>query len=116
MPRLKELIESLEELHHKIGEEGTTPENIDLSFDSFQRLIDKSLVLVSQAFSQKLVVPDFPDFCTHLKDIFRRCRSNTKVWIDIILILTILKPWYDLMFCNIIIYKHREKLRIIFHS
>ena len=78
-PRLKELIDDLEELHDKIGEEGTTPENIDLSFDAFQRLIDKTLVLVSQAFSQKLVVPDFPDFCTQLKDIYRRCRSNNKV-------------------------------------
>ena len=84
--RLKPLIESLEELHDKIGEEGTTPDNIDLSFDSidlsfdsFQRVIGKVLVLVSQAFSQKLVVPEFPDFCTHLKDIYRRCRSNNKV-------------------------------------
>ena len=78
-PRLKELIEGLEELHDKIGEEGTTPENIDLSFDSFHRLIEKNLVLISQAFSQKLVVPEFLDFCTHLKDIYRRCRNNHKV-------------------------------------
>ena len=77
--RLKELIEGLEELHSKIGEEGTTPENIDLSFDSFHRLIEKNLVLISQEFSQKLVVPEFLDFCTHLKDIYRRCRNNHKV-------------------------------------
>ena len=78
-PRLKELMDGLKELHDKIGEEGTTPENINLSMESFQRLIEKNLVLISQAFSQKLVVPDFLDFCTHLKDIFRRCRSNNKV-------------------------------------
>ena len=63
-PRLKELIDGLEELHSKIGDEGTTPENIDLTFDSFQRLIEKNLVLISQAFSQKLIVPDFLDYCT----------------------------------------------------
>jgi hypothetical protein len=78
-PRLKELVDGLEELHCKIGDEGTTPENIDLSFDSFQRLIEKNLVLITQAFTQKLIVPDFLDFCTHLKDIYRRCKNNNKV-------------------------------------
>ena len=81
-PRLADLVQNLEELHDKIGEEGTTPENIDLSFDSFQRLIDKTLVLISQAFSQKLVIPDFGDFSIHLKDIYRRCKSNNKVYAE----------------------------------
>ena len=56
-----------------------TPENIDLYFDSFERLIDKNRVLLSQAFSQKLIVPDFAHFSTHLKDIYERCRNNNKV-------------------------------------
>ena len=78
-PRLQELIDALEELHSKIGEEGTTPENIDLPFESFQRLIEQNLVLISQAFSHKLIIPDFLDFCTHVKDIYRRCKNNKKV-------------------------------------
>ena len=79
-PRLQELIDALEELHSKIGEEGTTPENIDLPFESFQRLIEQNLVLISQAFSHKLIIPDFLDFCTHVKDIYRRCKNNKKVF------------------------------------
>ena len=78
-PRLEELMDSLEELHSKIGEEGTTSENIDLPFESFQRLIEQNLVLISQAFSHKLIIPDFTDFCTHVKDIYRRCKNNKKV-------------------------------------
>ena len=78
-PRFKCLMKTLDELHEEIGEEGKTSENIDLSFDSFQKLTEKNIVLLSQAFSQRLIVPDFTDFCAHLREIYRRCRDNNKV-------------------------------------
>lgn len=78
-PRLQELISGLQELHSHIGDEGTTPESMELTFESFRKLIDPNLVLISQAFSQKLVIPDFLEFCSHLKDIFRRCKQNGDV-------------------------------------
>ena len=97
-PRLFELMDALEELHNKIGEEGTTPENIDLPFESFQRLIEQNLVLISQAFSHKLIIPDFTDFCTHVKDIYRRCRNNNKVFcfvekVIFLLLQTFVQPY-----------------------
>ena len=76
-PRLFELMDALEELHNKIGEEGTTPENIDLPFESFQRLIEQNLVLISQAFSHKLIIPDFTDFCTFYFPFTLQDRRNT---------------------------------------
>ena len=81
-PRLKELMEELEELKTEIGEEGSPPESINLDFDLFQRFIDKNLVLVCQALSQKLVIPDFEDFGSHLTEIYRNCRNNQKVQIQ----------------------------------
>ena len=79
--RLKELMEELEELKVEIGEEGSPPESINLDFELFKRFIDKNLVLICQALSQKLVVPDFTDFCSRLRDIFKLCRNNQKVQI-----------------------------------
>ena len=79
-PRFKCLMKTLDELHEEIGEEGKTSENIDLSFDSFQKLTEKNIVLLSQAFSQRLIVPDFTEFCAHLREIYRRCRDNNKVF------------------------------------
>ena len=75
-PRLQELLNGLQELHLQIGDEGTTPDSMELPFESFRKLIDPNLVLISQAFSQKLIIPDFLEFCSHLKDIFRRCKQN----------------------------------------
>jgi hypothetical protein len=31
---------------------------------------------MSQALSRKLVIPEFPEFCAHLKGIFQRCAKN----------------------------------------
>ena len=79
-PRLKELMAELGELKSEIGQKCV--ENNNLPFDLFQRLADKNLVLVSQALSQKLVLPDFADFCTRLKEIFANCQGNNKVRIQ----------------------------------
>ena len=78
-PRLKELIQGLKELHRNTGDKEWRYENIDVDFDTFQKLIEKNLVLISQVFSQKLVIPDFVNFCAYLTDIFGRCQQNTKV-------------------------------------
>ena len=81
-PRLKELMEELEELQSVIGQKETPIENNNLPFDLFQRLVDKNLVLLSQALRKKLAVPEFEDFCTRLREIFTNCRSNNKVQIQ----------------------------------
>ena len=88
-PRLQELMKGLQELHLQIGDEGTTPESMELPFESFRKLIDPNLVLLSQAFSQKLIIPDFLEFCSHLKDIFRRCKQNAEVSYVIFTILMV---------------------------
>ena len=75
-------MEELKKLKSEIGQRGTPLENINLPFDLFQRLVDKNLVLVSQALRKKLAVPDFGDFCTRLREIFTNCRSNNKVQIQ----------------------------------
>lgn len=81
-PRLKELMEELEKLKSETGQKGIPLENINLQFDLFQRLIDKNLVLVSLALRGDLVMPDFEDFCTRLREIFTNCQSNNEVQIQ----------------------------------
>lgn len=81
-PRLSDFMRGLEQMHRQIGTEGTVPENVDVDFDEFQGLVqDKNLMLILQAFCRKLVIPDFPDFCRQLDEIFEDCSpmSNGKV-------------------------------------
>ena len=54
-------------------------QNLALAYESFQRLIDKNIILVSETLSQRLAVPDFAEFCTELEEIYERCRNNDKV-------------------------------------
>jgi hypothetical protein len=42
----------------------------------FRRLVGENIILMSQALSRKLVIPEFPEFCAHLKGIFQRCAKN----------------------------------------
>ena len=42
----------------------------------FFRLVGENIILMSQALSRKLVIPEFPEFCGHLKGIFQRCAMN----------------------------------------
>jgi hypothetical protein len=40
------------------------------------RLVGENIILMSQALSRKLVIPEFPEFCSQLKGIFQRCAQN----------------------------------------
>lgn len=75
-PRLSNLMTSLKTLHAQVGEEGTLPENINLDFKTFSKLIDENLVIITQVLNKKLVIPEFPEFTSLLKEMFDSCKKN----------------------------------------
>jgi len=42
----------------------------------FLRLVGENIMLMSQALSRKLVIPEFPEFCERLKHVFYKCKKN----------------------------------------
>lgn len=40
------------------------------------RLVGENIILMSQALSRKLVIPEFPEFCERLKHVFFKCKKN----------------------------------------
>ena len=42
----------------------------------FFRLCEDNIVMISQIFRNKLIVPEFEPFCEHIKHIFDDCTPN----------------------------------------
>ena len=40
------------------------------------RLIGENVVFLSQVFQNKMVIPEFEDFCGQITEIFESCREN----------------------------------------
>ena len=40
------------------------------------RLIGENVVFLSQVFQNKMVIPEFEDFCGQITEIFESCRQN----------------------------------------
>ena len=49
-----------------------------MPFDNLQPPIKRNIAVMSQSFNLDFIIPDFYDFCTHLKEIFERCRNNNE--------------------------------------
>jgi hypothetical protein len=66
--------QNINEHHEKLGHDGTLPDAMNVDFDTFQRLADEHIIIMSQIFGRKQVIPEFEDFCKHIREIFLHCK------------------------------------------
>lgn len=76
-PRLMDLLTNLKNVHVKSRSEGSSLESLKLDMSTFQEVISPDINLISSAFRQQFVIPDFPSFSKEIEEIYWKCKSNT---------------------------------------
>ncbi|KAM8857898.1 glutaminase kidney isoform, mitochondrial isoform 3-T3 [Synchiropus picturatus] len=74
-PRLKECMETLKETLKK------TPDGVTLDRHLFKKCVQSNIVLLTQAFRKKFVIPDFQSFTSHIDELYEsaKCLSDGQV-------------------------------------
>jgi len=74
--RLKQMMENLDTYNTLHGEEYSKLDSLNVTMETLQRLAEPNIILVTQALKNKMIIPEFQQFCQRLKDIFLRCQDN----------------------------------------
>uniref|UniRef100_A0A665W5R5 glutaminase n=1 Tax=Echeneis naucrates TaxID=173247 RepID=A0A665W5R5_ECHNA len=68
-PRLKDCMETLKETLKK------TSDGVTLDRHLFKRCVQSSIVLLTQAFRKKFVIPDFQSFTSHIDELYENAKN-----------------------------------------
>ncbi|XP_054644289.1 glutaminase kidney isoform, mitochondrial isoform X3 [Dunckerocampus dactyliophorus] len=68
-PRLKECMETLKETLK------TTPDGVTLDKHLFKKCVQHNIVLLTQAFRKKFVIPDFQSFTSHIDELYESAKN-----------------------------------------
>ncbi|CAG5865974.1 unnamed protein product [Menidia menidia] len=70
-PRLKECMDSLKESLKR------TPDGVTLDRHLFKKCVQSNIVLLTQAFRKKFVIPDFQSFTSHIDELYENAKKLT---------------------------------------
>ncbi|XP_037542766.1 glutaminase kidney isoform, mitochondrial isoform X1 [Nematolebias whitei] len=70
-PRLKECMETLKQTLKK------TPDGVTLDRHLFKKCVQSNIVLLTQAFRKKFVIPDFQAFTSHIDKLYEKAKKLT---------------------------------------
>jgi len=73
--RLNGLVKKLEKILDEEGSTGRSLESLVLNKEVFRRVIQSDFQLISKAFKNQLIIPEFPDFCKVIKEIYEDCKQ-----------------------------------------
>ncbi|XP_061548878.1 glutaminase kidney isoform, mitochondrial isoform X4 [Phycodurus eques] len=68
-PRLKECMETLKQTLKN------TPDGVTLDRHQFKKCVQSNIVLLTQAFRKKFVIPDFQSFTSHIDELYESAKS-----------------------------------------
>lgn len=79
-PRLVELFENLRRIHRELevnfpNKAAGSIETLKLDRETFKSAITDNIVLISKAFRQQFVIPEFQSFCLHIEEIYMKCKE-----------------------------------------
>ena len=68
----------LSKLMHKINllKKSSNEVDININLNEMKELINTNRVLTRQLFINNLIIPNFPEFCTKVDDMYWECRKN----------------------------------------
>uniref|UniRef100_A0AAQ4NSS9 glutaminase n=1 Tax=Gasterosteus aculeatus aculeatus TaxID=481459 RepID=A0AAQ4NSS9_GASAC len=70
-PRLKECMDTLKETLRN------TPDGVTLDKHLFKKCVQSNIVLLTQAFRKKFVIPDFQSFTSHIDELYESAKKLT---------------------------------------
>ncbi|XP_037136463.1 glutaminase kidney isoform, mitochondrial isoform X2 [Syngnathus acus] len=68
-PRLKECMETLKETLK------SCPDGVTLDRQQFKKCVQSNIILLTQAFRKKFVIPDFQSFTSHIDELYEKAKS-----------------------------------------
>lgn len=69
------MIDNLHSLSRELGV--TSSESLRLNQDQFEKVVKDSVIIISQAIqNSEIVIPDFPEFCKYIEEIYYKCKAN----------------------------------------
>ncbi|KAM9803112.1 glutaminase kidney isoform, mitochondrial isoform X2 [Syngnathus typhle] len=68
-PRLKECMETLKETLK------SSPDGVTLDRQQFKKCVQSNIILLTQAFRKKFVIPDFQSFTSHIDELYEKAKS-----------------------------------------
>ncbi|KAG7503265.1 glutaminase kidney isoform, mitochondrial-like isoform X1 [Solea senegalensis] len=68
-PRLKECMDTLKETLQN------TPDGMTLDRQQFKKCVQSNIVLLTQAFRKKFVIPDFQSFTSHIDELYENAKN-----------------------------------------
>jgi glutaminase len=74
--RLKETMTKLKNFQALQGAEFDASESLLMSQDQFKEIISKNIVFIDTILRNRLVIPEWRDFCAQLQDIYYKCKQN----------------------------------------
>ncbi|XP_054267441.1 glutaminase liver isoform, mitochondrial isoform X2 [Macrosteles quadrilineatus] len=77
-PRLHDFADHLKKVHFKSGSEGGSPETQKLNRETFKSVVSSNLVLISRAFRNNFIIPDFQGFTKYIEEFYWKCKTNTE--------------------------------------
>nr|CAD7413903.1 unnamed protein product [Timema poppensis] len=78
-PRLEQVMKLLDDFSREPQRENdgpTSPLSVRLNPEVFKEIISPNVRLISQAFTNQLIVPDFTEFCDQIKMFYDKCKTN----------------------------------------
>jgi len=74
-PRLEKMVNNLNDIKNEAF--GDTPlESLELDRRQFKRVVRENIGLLSKAFKNQFVIPEFGPFCKQIRGIYERCKEN----------------------------------------
>uniref|UniRef100_A0A1B6H141 glutaminase n=1 Tax=Cuerna arida TaxID=1464854 RepID=A0A1B6H141_9HEMI len=77
-PRLGDFTDNLRKVHKGSGSEGGSPETQKLNRETFKSVVSGNLVLISRAFRNNFIIPDFQGFTKYIEEFYWKCKSNSE--------------------------------------
>ncbi|ESO83195.1 hypothetical protein LOTGIDRAFT_133855 [Lottia gigantea] len=75
-PRLAETMKNLAQFQRSVAEmEGV--HSIHLDRDTFRKCVGDNIILISKAFHNNFIIPEFQTFCQSIDDLYWKVKSNT---------------------------------------
>jgi len=76
-PRLRETLQNFQRAQRERMLEGDVmdPFNLVLDRDTFKACIHENIVLITRALRNQFVIPDWPEFCRQIQQIYLECKA-----------------------------------------
>lgn len=76
-PRLKEMMENLRKVQKSTKPDGHSIDTQKLDLPTFRSIVSQNIGIISRAFRNQFIIPEFQAFSKEIEEIYWKCKDNT---------------------------------------